>query len=137
MVKKNIILFLGLLILDQLTKLIVSLTNAYIDLKILAIDLVHNTGAIWGFFQNSNMAFIWISFIAIGLLLYFHDKFSEKSSPFYILLLTGIIGNLIDRIFRGHVIDFINFKIWPVFNFADVFIVIGIIGIVIYTWKED
>ncbi|MFH1770187.1 MAG: signal peptidase II [archaeon] len=137
MVKKNILLFLGLLILDQITKLIVSVTNASIDLKILSINFIHNTGAIWGFFQNSNMVFIWISLIAIGVLLYFQDKFSEKSLPFYTLLLAGVIGNLMDRIFRGYVVDFIDFKIWPVFNFADAFIVIGVIGLIIYTWKEN
>jgi len=125
-----------LILVDQLTKIIVQLTNPSVDLKIFAITFVKNTGAIWGSFKDSNTAFIWISIMAIGLLVYFYDQIPDKAQVFLYLVLAGIIGNLIDRIFRGYVLDFIDFKFWPVFNFADSFICIGIIGMVIFLLKE-
>ena len=136
MVKKNIILFLALLLADQFSKLIVAATNPSADFFLFAFTFVQNTGAVWGLFQNSNVLFIWISIIAIGVLAYAYDKIPEKAKFFYTLILAGIIGNLIDRLFRGYVVDFIDFKIWPVFNFADSFIVIGVIGMVFLLWNE-
>ncbi|NQU98720.1 signal peptidase II [Candidatus Woesearchaeota archaeon] len=134
--KKNFLIFLVLLILDQLTKIVITLKVPSIDLKIFAITLVKNTGAIWGIFKDSNMLFIWISLIVIGVLIRFYDHIPKKAYLFYVLLLTGVVGNLIDRVFRGHVIDFIDFKFWPVFNFADAFITIGVIGLILYLWNE-
>ena len=140
MVNKNIVrsVLLGLILVlaDQVLKLAVHLTNPFIDLKIFAIVFVKNTGSLWGWFQNTNSLFIFISLIAIGALLYFYDQFPKKAFLFYLMLLSGIIGNLIDRIFRGFVVDFIDFKFWPVFNLADAFIVVSIIALIIYTWKE-
>ena len=140
MVNKNIVrsVLLGLILVlaDQVLKLSVHLTNPFIDLKIFAIVFVKNTGSLWGWFQNTNSLFIFISLIAIGALLYFYDQFPKKAFLFYLMLLSGIIGNLIDRIFRGFVVDFIDFKFWPVFNLADAFIVVSIIALIIYTWKE-
>ena len=51
-------------------------------------------------------------------------------------ILGGTIGNLIDRIAYGFVIDFLDFRIWPVFNVADSFVTIGVIGLIIYLWKK-
>ena len=109
MVKKQFLIFLTLLFFDQVSKIIVNTTNLSIDFKILAITLVKNTGAIWGSFKDSNVAFIWISLIAVGVLMHSYDEFPKKSYPFLLLLFAGVIGNLIDRLFRGYVIDFINF----------------------------
>ncbi|MBC8501275.1 MAG: signal peptidase II [DPANN group archaeon] len=134
--RKNFLIFLALVIVDQLVKIIVSVTNPSIDLKIFAITLVKNTGALWGLFKDSNTAFIWISLIAIGVLMRVYDKIPDKAFIFFVMLFSGIIGNLIDRVFRGFVVDFIDFKIWPVFNFADAFITIGVIGLVFFLWKE-
>ncbi|MBU1201417.1 MAG: signal peptidase II [Nanoarchaeota archaeon] len=125
-----------LVIVDQLAKLIIQLSNPSIDIKIFAITLVKNTGAVWGSFKGANTAFIWISIMAIGVLMYFYDEVPEKSQVFLYMVLAGIIGNLIDRIFRGYVLDFIDFKFWPVFNFADAFITIGVIGLVVFLLKE-
>jgi signal peptidase II len=61
--------------------------------------------------------------------IYFYKSNDEKLSRLYIvafsLILGGTIGNLIDRIVYGHVIDFIDFRIWPVFNIADSAITVG------------
>ena len=72
-------------------------------------------------------------------------KYEEIS---YGLILSGVLGNMIDRLFRGYVIDFLDFNLfgydYPVFNIADSLIVIGVIIIVVFyikelfhTWKKD
>lgn len=137
MVNKNHIIFLAALLLDQLLKSWIVISKPSIDLYVFAITFVKNTGAVWGFFQDSNTLFIWISLIAIGLLLYYYDSLPENSYLYFVLVLGGIVGNLIDRIFRGFVVDFIDFKFWPVFNIADAAIVVGIIGLIFYVWKEE
>jgi len=132
-------LFVGfvlfLIILDQITKFFS--TNINLDFGIFAFKTIHNTGAIWGFFQNSNLAFIWISIIAFGILIYFYDSIPKTGRYFYLAIISGILGNLIDRLFRGFVLDFIDFKFWPVFNLADSMIVIGVIGLIIIELRNE
>ena len=77
------------------------------------------------------MVFIIIPVILTGLLIYnvYYYRNSPRLSRIYIvafsLILGGAIGNLIDRISLGYVVDFIDFRIWPVFNMADSAITIG------------
>lgn len=103
-----------------------------------SILYVKNTGAAWGMFSNGTMILAILSMI----FLYFAIKYiyeskniSKLSIISYGMLIGGIIGNLIDRLLRGYVIDFLSFNIFgynfPVFNIADTFIVISIILIVI------
>ena len=96
------------------------------------ITLVHNTGIAFGLFKNQGIVFIIIPIIAIILLvfnIYYYRNHQEDLSRTYIvafsLILGGAIGNLIDRIYFGYVIDFLDFRIWPVFNLADSAITIG------------
>ena len=63
-------------------------------------------------------------------------KRKEQILP-VILIVSGLLGNLIDRVFRGFVVDFIDFKFWPVFNIADSCIFIGVIWLIIVILKED
>lgn len=98
----------------------------------LHMTLVHNTGIAFGLFKNQGVVFIIIPVIAIILLaynIYYYKHNDEKLSRLYIvafsMILGGAIGNLIDRIYYGYVIDFIDFRIWPVFNIADSAITIG------------
>ncbi|MBU0471188.1 MAG: signal peptidase II [Nanoarchaeota archaeon] len=134
--QRNVLIFLCLLLLDQISKQIVFLLRPSLDLKLLAFNFVKNTGAVWGFFQDSNIFLIWVSVIAIGVLIYFYDEIPVKARFFYLLLISGVVGNFIDRVVRGFVVDFIDFKFWPVFNFADAFITIGVIGLVYFVWKN-
>lgn len=99
---------------------------------VLHMTLVHNTGIAFGLFKDKGMVFIIIPIIAIILLIfniYYYRQNNEALSRSYIvafsLILGGAIGNLIDRIAFGYVIDFIDFRIWPVFNIADSAITIG------------
>ena len=117
-----------LVILDQVTKHI--LKNVNEDFGFLAITFVKNTGISFGMFQGSNLIIIFVSIIFLGLIYYFKKEF-EGNEIFAMFIIAGIIGNLIDRIFLGYVIDFINLKWWPIFNLADSFLFIGVIGFVV------
>ncbi len=131
------------IIVDRLTKLFFSnllLPNESLPVirNVFHMSLVHNTGIAFGFFKDKGAVFIIVPIIAIILLvfnIYYYRQNNEALSHTYVvgfsLILGGAIGNLFDRIAYGHVIDFIDFRIWPVFNIADSAITIGaiIIGI--------
>ena len=131
----------SVVIVDRVTKLFFSELLSFgeslpIIRNVLHMTLVHNTGIAFGFFKDQGIVFIVIPIIAIFLLifnLYYYRQNNEALSRVYIvafsLILGGAIGNLIDRIVYGHVIDFIDFRIWPVFNIADSAITIGAIMI--------
>lgn len=96
------------------------------------MTLVHNTGIAFGFFKDQGMVFIVIPVIAIILLvfnIYYYRQNDEVLNRTYIigfsLILAGAIGNLIDRVLYGYVIDFVDIQIWPVFNIADCAITVG------------
>jgi signal peptidase II len=100
--------------------------------NVLHMTLVHNTGIAFGLFKNHGVIFVFIPIIAIVLLIYniyYYKSNDEKLSRVYIvafsMILAGALGNLIDRIVYGYVIDFIDFRFWPVFNIADSAITIG------------
>lgn len=97
------------------------------------LTYVRNSGAAFGIFAFRTSFFIIVSLFMIFLILYGERLFPRESSFLHIgmsLLLGGALGNLIDRIRYGYVIDFLDFKIWPVFNVADISLVIGIIFLV-------
>lgn len=132
-----IITTFSIVFIDRITKLFFSDLLAYgeslpVIRNVLHMTLVHNTGIAFGFFKDQGIVFIVIPVIAILLLIfnvYYYRQNNEALSRVYItafsLILGGAIGNLIDRIVYGHVIDFIDFRIWPVFNVADSAITIG------------
>jgi len=104
----------------------------------LHMTLVHNTGIAFGLLKDQGVVFIIIPVIAIVLLvynIYYYKSNNEVLSRLYIvafsMILAGAIGNLIDRMTYGYVIDFIDFRVWPVFNIADSAITIGAVIIAI------
>lgn len=125
--------------IDRLTKLFFSDLLMHgeslpIIRNVLHMTMVRNTGIAFGFFKDYGVTFIVIPIVAIFLLafnIYYYRQNNEALSRAYIvafsLILGGAIGNLIDRIIYGYVIDFIDFRIWPVFNIADSAITIGAI----------
>ncbi|MBU4342780.1 MAG: signal peptidase II [Candidatus Omnitrophica bacterium] len=128
----------AILVLDQSLKSLVRLKLAVgesIPLinNIFHITYVSNTGAAFGLFKNSAVIFIIISVVAIvfiaGLILRSIKRAEFMADPIFdsglILIISGAIGNLIDRLKFGYVIDFIDVRIWPVFNIADTSITIG------------
>ena len=124
-------------VLDQVTKILARTYN--IDFKIakfLSLTYITNTGMAFGLFQGNNNIFLFLYLIILGIVLFNYDKIIVKYKVPFILVTAGIAGNLIDRIFLKHVVDFINFSFWPAFNIADSAICIGIIVLVIQLIKE-
>ena len=141
------IIILFIVILDQLTKLFIrenfSLYQSKPVTSFLSLTYIHNTGMAWGFFQNkaySNIVFIFIMIAILACFAIYQKKlieFGGKAAGFAItLIFAGAFGNLIDRILYGFVIDFVDFRVWPVFNIADSAISISITLIIILLWKE-
>jgi signal peptidase II len=90
---------------------------------------VNNTGAAFGLFQDRSFIFVIIAVVAVVLIFYYYRRLSADAWVIRFglgLQLGGAIGNLIDRIWFGHVTDFIDFRVWPVFNIADSAIVAGV-----------
>ncbi len=145
--KKIITIFLtGLLIiiLDQLTKFFIRknfhLNESFPIIKnTLHLTYVTNTGSAFSLFQGFNLFFIVFSVIAIIAILYSIQKIKENEKWIQLsvgLLLGGTVGNLADRLALGSVVDFIDFRIWPVFNIADSAITVSVILLIILLWKK-
>ncbi len=106
-------------------------------LNIVHLTLVHNTGTAFGLFQDKNFFFVILSVVVIAGLAVLSLKEGKKSDSVFswvplVLLLGGAVGNLIDRLRFGYVIDFIDFRFWPVFNIADSCITVGIVWLLFY-----
>ncbi len=132
----SIILFLLFIIIDRITK-VWALTlsgGRSIDLGILEFVYATNTGAGFSILQNQNTLLSWIAVIALGIIIYYYSHFPRLG---FLMIVSGIIGNLIDRVMYGYVIDFINFKIWPIFNIADSLVFLGVLYTVIVWIKKD
>lgn len=105
--------------------------------NIFHLTLVYNTGIAFGLFKSQTALFIVLSTVAIFLIafnIYNEVKRQQIDRVNWIglsLILGGAMGNLIDRLSCGFVIDFLDFRIWPVFNIADSCITIGVILILI------
>lgn len=137
------------LIVDQVLKVFISskimLNQSFILIKnLLSVTLVHNTGAAFSILSDSRLLLVVIGILAlIGISFYINslDYISGTDTFIYSLLIGGVLGNLIDRIIHGFVIDYINFQFFgynfPVFNFADICIVISIVLIIVNTIKGD
>ena len=132
-----IILIIIILGLDQSTKFILNnnlvLNQANPVIKgVFYLTLVHNRGAAFGILKNQLPLFILTSIFAI-ILIYINLKKSAGNRKLSLnglalgLILAGAIGNLIDRLVFGYVIDFLDFCVWPVFNVADSDITVGAI----------
>ena len=125
--------------MDQATKLVASERlgpGASVSVlgDFIRLTLVHNTGAAFGLFPGSRVPFIVVSVLAIAVVLHLFFRETYRSVMNRILLgciLGGAIGNLIDRVRLGWVVDFIDIGFgtarWPVFNVADSAVTIGVI----------
>lgn len=127
---------LFIILIDQTSKYIV-LSNSSNTLELLSfleLTLITNTGASFGIFQNSNYILALLGILIILIFVYIYSNTSEVYSKLSIsMIIAGGIGNTLDRLLNGYVIDFINFSFWPAFNIADTFITIGAM-ILIFTY---
>ena len=136
-------LFLTLVILDQVTKaLVINFFNLYDSVALLPminLTFVVNYGFAFGLLNNPSLNQILVSLVILAIIVYFlylliktQDKIFQLTLT---LILAGALGNFIDRIFRGFVIDFIDIYIgkyhWPAFNIADSCITLGFVVLMI------
>ncbi len=136
-------LFLTLVILDQVTKaLVINFFNLYdsvVLLPMINLTFVVNYGFAFGLLNNPSLNQILVSLVILAIIIYFlylliktQDKIFQLTLT---LILAGALGNFIDRIFRGFVIDFIDIYIgkyhWPAFNIADSCITLGFVVLMI------
>lgn len=134
-----IIAGIALIFLDQGTKLLAlaqlkPIHNMTVVDGFLDFTFVENRGVAFGMFSGQRWFILLLTgIIAVGLI-YFYRMLPKKKEyiPVRIslmLVLTGAIGNMIDRVMRGYVVDFFEFTFfeWPVFNVADIYVVVGVI----------
>ena len=140
----GIICGIAVLVIDQLTKLYIisnfSLGESCGFLKgIIDIIYIHNRGAAWGMLSGYTWALLLITAVVMVVCIFILIKQGQKNKLLFwaiVLVLSGGIGNMIDRIFRdGNVIDFLHFEFWPqfpVFNVADCAVVVGAGLLILY-----
>ena len=137
---------LAIILLDQFSKIMVQQfmhprQSIVLIQNFLSFTYLENPGAAFGIFPHRTMLFIIITVAVILFIIYYfrnlpHQYFFMRLG--LVLQLAGAVGNLVDRIRLGHVIDFINLSFWPpVFNVADVAIAVGIIVFVYSFWKKE
>lgn len=149
MYKKIAIFSASCIIIDQIIKAIVaSLISLNTEIKIISdffyLTNAHNDGGAWSLFSGNVFMLIVVGFLAL-FFVYFAFVKGKKLAKFeilvVILLIGGIIGNLIDRIFLGYVIDYLGFIFFgyyfPIFNFADICIVVSVSLMLMMTIKEE
>ena len=139
------LIVLAIIALDQITKyLIVNSLSLYDSIEVfsfLHIVNVRNTGAAFGSFKSLGSSFfIIVAVAAIGFVVYLLMKRTYNTFGLS-LILGGAIGNLIDRILYGQVVDFVDFSIgsyhWPAFNVADSALTVGIIIILMTSVLQE
>ncbi len=136
-------------IIDQIIKYVIS-NNIILNTNITIIDKffyltnVHNDGAAFSILSGNVIFLILMTIISLVVIYFFFikDKTTSKIEKVFIsMLLGGIIGNFIDRLIHGYVIDYLETIIFnyhfPIFNFADICIVLGIIGIMLVGIKNN
>ncbi|NMA14433.1 MAG: signal peptidase II [Clostridia bacterium] len=124
----------AVLVADQVSKFfiqsnMVELQSVPIIPNIFHITYVLNPGAAFSLFAHRTTFFIIVTIVAVILSVYFYYKFGRKEFILGLgiaLQCGGAVGNLIDRLRIGKVVDFLDFRVWPVFNIADSFICIGV-----------
>lgn len=147
-----IISFLTLVFVDQITKYYIDHTmDLYASIPVIKnifeIHYIRNSGAAWGMFENKQIMFYICTVIVliIGCVFYVRCAKSGRYKDIKVLLvliLSGAVGNFIDRLRFQYVIDFLYFKLidFPVFNIADCYVTIGffiMIFLLLFKYKEE
>lgn len=132
-----LLLSASLLGIDQFLKWVFYVQQPVVDAFIVTFHYVQNTGASFGILQDQNALLIWISIITLGVFMLYYDRLESVYRRWGFVVIAGVLSNLIDRAFRGGVVDYINLGWFPVFNIADMLIVIGIGIVCVIMWRED
>lgn len=141
-----------LIAVDQITKWIaliklkpienITVIKGYLD-----FTFVENRGAAFGILSGKRLFFIVLTAVVSVIIVYLFYKMPKnkdynKMRISLVLIFAGAIGNLIDRILRGYVVDFFEITVisWPVFNMADIYVVIGtilLVWVLLFVIKEE
>lgn len=132
-----ILVCIGLIVIDQVSKFLAivklaPIENITVIPGILDFTFVKNYGAAFGILQGQRWFFVIITIVILGGILVAFWKLPKQREFDYVrwtllVLAAGAVGNLIDRFFRGYVVDFFEFTFisYPVFNVADIYVVVG------------
>lgn len=137
-----------IIVIDQVSKWLIAKTmmigqSISVIPNVLYITSIRNTGAAWSILEGKRLFFFIITIIVVVIVIYYLQKIGRYNPLLGTalgLVLGGSLGNFIDRVFRGQVVDFIHVYIgsysYPIFNVADSSLVIGVILILIYIFIE-
>ena len=132
----------GVVLADQMTKWLVAATispGSFIALVgSVGLTALRNSGASFGMLKGWNVILIGVSLVAGAAVVVWQKKLAPWKGGTLLcgLLLGGILGNLIDRLFFGSVFDFIKVGWWPAFNIADATLTLCVIGLLLRSLKE-
>lgn len=144
-----VVISIILVLIDQISKKIIELNYNIGDSKEIIKNFFYitshrNRGAAWGILQNSRYLFLFITILFLFLLFFYiyKNKVLLKINDYvmFSLIIGGALGNFLDRIIKGEVVDFLDFHIFgydfPIFNLADTFICLGIFLLALKIYKE-
>lgn len=139
----NIFISIALIVVDQLskimaTKYLIGKESVVIIPKLLGLKYIENTGMAFSMLSGKTTFLVIITTIALIAMAYFVfiKPFGDKFENFcFLMIFSGGIGNLIDRVFRGYVVDYFEFLFmdFAIFNVADVYVCVGVGLYAIYT----
>ncbi len=140
---------LTVLVLDQITKGLVirylapnepwPAADTVIG-RVFSMTHVYNTGVAFGLFQGRSELFVAVALVVVAALLFYRHRLPAEDRWLQVALglqVGGALGNLTDRLRIGHVTDFLDFKVWPVFNISDTAIVTGVLLLAWRLWLEE
>ena len=130
-----IISIIVLVIIDQLLKiLILKVGNKTLIEGILSLNITENKNGTYGINSNSTITYVLTNLVVTVIAYKFitsQNQFVDKKTKIFLtLIIAGGISNSIDRIFRGYVVEFVNITKLPIFNLADIYILIGWVSMV-------
>lgn len=133
--------FYVIVLIDQMIKYFVESRELNIPIAGNFFNLIYtqNTGGIYGILQGRNYLFIILSIEILAVLIFFSYKEKSKNRKKFAIwqfVIAGGVSNVIDRIIRGYVVDFIQLKFFGVFNLADMMIVLGVLAIIVMDIRE-
>lgn len=146
--KKTYVIAIFILLFDQISKSLMEiyfkLNESFIIIKdFFSITVAHNTGGAWSILNNHSYLFIIFSVIALIILIRFMFQFKNnlRNNIAFACTVAGIMSNLADRLFLGYVRDFLDFTIfrydYPIFNIADIAIVVGVLLLIVAIFKGE
>ncbi|MFH1613266.1 MAG: signal peptidase II [bacterium] len=129
----SLVIFVSLII-DQVSKYFIEKNLVYgesipIIKNIFYFTYIKNKGVAFGLFSNFKNILVFFTIITIIIIFFYYHSIPKKNHKLQLafsLIIGGAFGNLIDRLFLGEVRDFLDFRIWPIFNVADSCICIGV-----------